>query len=114
MNQTSAINIARNPAQSVASVVKLFGFRVRGNTVYVFFSGLVLGVLSAIVAYSIHILLAATAMIVPPVFSVLFIRKFVAEKPRGFFWFWLDGKLQGRFMRKPKRERKGGIYASAS
>ena len=112
MNQTSAINIARNPAQSVASVVKLFGFRVRGNTVYVFFSGLVLGVLSAIVAYSIHILLAAFAMIVPPILSVLFIRKFVAEKPRGFFWFWLDGKSQGRFMRKPKR--KGGFYVTAS
>ena len=114
MNQTLPINIARNPEQSVASVVKLFGFRVRGNTVYVFFSGLVLGVLSAIVAYSIHILLSFSSMIFPTLFSVLFIRKFVAEKPRGFFWFWLDGKSQGRFMRKPKRERKGGIYASAS
>lgn len=112
MNETSAITITRNPAQSVASVVKLFGFRVRGNTVYVFFSGLVLGVLSAIVMYPIHILLAAPAMIVPPILSVWFIRKFVAEKPRGFFWFWLDGKSQGRFLHKPKRKR--GVYDTAS
>lgn len=112
MNDISAVNITRNPAQSVASVVKLFGFRVRGNTVYVFFAGLVAGVFLAIAAYSIHILLAGAAMIVPPLLSVLFIRRFIAEKPRGFFWFWLDEKSQGRFLRKPKR--RGGTYAATS
>lgn len=112
MSDISAVNITRNPAQTVASVVKLFGFRVRGNTVYVFFSGLVAGVFFAIAAYGIHILLAGVAMIVPPVLSVMFIRRFIAEKPRCFFWFWLDEKCQGRFLRKPKR--KGGIYAAAS
>ena len=112
MNDISAIIITRNPAQAVASVVKLFGFRVRGNTVYVFFSGLVAGVFFAIAAYGIHILLAGAAMIVPPILSVLFIRKFVADKPRGFFWFWLDEKCQGRFLRKPKRN--GGSYVTAS
>ena len=66
MNEISAINITRNPAQSVASVVKLFGFRVRGNTVYVFFSGLVLGVFAAIAVYPVHIALAGVAIIVLP------------------------------------------------
>ncbi len=112
MQQILPIIIARNPGQAVASVVKLFGFRVRGNTVYVFFSGLVLGVFSAIAVYPIHILPAGVAMIVPPVLSVWFIRKFIAEKPRAFFWFWLDEQMQSRFLRKPKRG--GGGYASAS
>ncbi len=112
MNEISALHITRNPAQTVASVVKLFGFRVRGNTVYVFFSGLVLGVLCAVAAYPVHILLAALAMIAPPVLSVVFIRKFVVEKPRGFFWFWLDERLQGRFLAKPGR--KGDFYAPIS
>lgn len=112
MNEISAINITRNPAQSVASVVKLFGFRVRGNTVYVFFSGLVLGVFAAIAVYPVHIALAGVAIIVPPVFSAVFIRRFIADKPRGFFWFYLDEKMQGRFLRKPKRT--GGAYVTAS
>ncbi len=112
MNDTPAVSITRNPAQAVASVVKLFGFRVRGNTVYVFFAGLVAGVFLAIAAYGIHILLAGAAMIVPPILSVLFIRHFIADKPRGFFRFWLDEKCQGRFLRKPKR--KGAIYVTAS
>lgn len=106
MNDITAINIIRNPAQTVASVVKLFGFRVRGNTIYVFFSGLVLGVFAAIATYPVHILLAGVMMLLPPCFSVVFIRKFIAEKPRCFFWFYLDEKQQGRFLRKPKR--KGG------
>jgi len=46
------------------------------------------------------------------VLSTLFIRKFIADKPRCFFWFWYDEKMQGRFLRKPKR--KGGVYAAAS
>ncbi|MFA6715569.1 MAG: hypothetical protein WC082_07030 [Victivallales bacterium] len=112
MNDTSPVIITRNPAQAVASVVKLFGFRVRGNTVYVFFSGLVAGVLSAIAAYPVHILFAGMAMITPPVLSVIFIRRFVAEKPRCFFWFYLDEKFQGIFLRKP--EYQGGNYAAAS
>ena len=73
---------------------------------------LVLGVFCAIAVYPIHILAAGLALAAPPFLSVLFIRKFVAEKPRYFFWFWLDEKLQGRFLRKP--ERKGGGYAAAS
>ena len=90
MNDITAINIIRNPAQTVASVVKLFGFRVRGNTIYVFFSGLVFGVFAAIATYPVHILLAGVMMLLP----------------RCFFWFYLDEKQQGRFLRKPKR--KGG------
>ena len=112
MNDVSPITITRNPAQAVSSVVKLFGFRVRGNTVYVFFGGLVCGVFCAIAAYPVHILLAGIAMITPPVLSTLFIRKFIADKPRCFFWFWYDEKMQGRFLRKPKR--KGGVYVAAS
>ena len=112
MNETSAVTITRNPAQTVSSVVKIFGFRVRGNTVYVFFSGLVAGVFFAIAAYGIHIMLAGAAMILPPILSVLFIRKFIAGKPRCFFWFWLDEMCQGRFLRKPKR--KGGLYDPAA
>ena len=112
MNKTTAIIITRNPPQMVESVVKLFGFRVRGNTVYVFFAGLVLGVFCAIAVYPIHILAAGLALAAPPFLSVLFIRKFVAEKPRYFFWFWLDEKLQGRFLRQPERKRGG--YAAAS
>ena len=62
--------------------------------------------------YILRILLAGIAMITPPVLSTLFIRKFIADKPRCFFWFWYDEKMQGRFLRKPKR--KGGVYAAAS
>ena len=90
MNDISLINVTRNPAQAVESVVKLFGFRVRGNTVYVFFGGLCAGVFFATAAYPIHILLSGIAMIVPPILSVMFIRKFIVDKPRGYFWFWLD------------------------
>ena len=77
-----------------------------------FFSGLVCGVFAAIAAYPVHIALAGVAILVPPVFSVVFIRKFIADKPRGFFWFYLDEKMQGRFLRKPKRN--GGVYVTAS
>lgn len=107
MNDISLINVTRNPAQAVKSVVKLFGFRVRGNTVYVFFGGLCAGVFFATAAYPIHILLSGIAMIVPPILSVMFIRKFIVDKPRGYFWFWLDEQLQGHFMRKPEREGVG-------
>ena len=104
MKDISPITVARNPAQAVASVVKLFGFRVRGNTVYVFFSGLVGGVFCAMAVYPVHIVLAGIAMVVPPILSGVFIRKFISDKPNGFFWFWLDERIQGRFMRKPARK----------
>lgn len=111
MDEDHPINITRNPAQTVSSVVKLFGFRVRGNTVYIFFGGLTCGVLSAIMAYQIHIAIAAVMMPIPPLLSVVFIRKFVAGKPRGFFLFWLEMKLTGDRLSSPKRRTK---YYAAS
>ena len=110
-NDDSPITITRNPGQTVASVVKLFGFRVRGNTVYIFFGGLTCGVLAAVLAFQIHIALAALVMPIPPLLSAVFIRKFVAGKPRGFFLFWLEMKLSGDRLSPPKRRTK---YYAAS
>ncbi len=108
--EETLITIEKNPGQTVMSVVKLFGFRVRGNSVYIFFGGLSVGVLSAMVLYSVHILVAGLAMIVPPVIAAVFIRKFVSNKPRYYFSFYLDMKENGYIVRKPKR-RTGGAYA---
>ncbi len=96
------IIIEKNPGQTVMSVVKLFGFRVRGNSVYIFFGGLSVGVLSAMVLYPVHILIAAVAMIVPPVIAAIFVRKFVSGKPRYYFSFYMDTREYGHIVRKPK------------
>ena len=50
MNEEILIVINRNPGQAVHSVVKLFGIRIRGNSVYIFFGGLLAGVLLAMAA----------------------------------------------------------------
>ncbi len=102
------IVIEKNPGQTVLSVVKLFGFRVRGNSVYIFFGGLTAGVLSAMVLYSVHVLLAMVAMIVPPLLAAVFVRKFVSGKPRYYFSFYLNMREYGYLVRKP---RKRGAYA---
>ncbi len=102
------ITIEKNPGQTVLSVVKLFGFRVRGNSVYIFFGGLTMGVLSAMMLYSIHVLLAMLAMIVPPILAAVFVRKFVSGKPRYYFSFYVDMKEYGYLVRKP---RKRGVHA---
>ena len=109
MEEIKLITIERNPGQTVMSVVKLFGFRVRGNSVYIFFGGLSTGVLAAMMLYPVHILVAGTAMIVPPVLAAMFIRKFVSGKPRYYFSFWLDAREYGCIVRKPK---KSGCAAS--
>ena len=111
MDNDYPVSITRNPGQTVASVVKLFGFRVRGNTVYIFFGGLTCGVLAAVLAFQIHIAVAAVVMPIPPLLSVVFIRKFVAGKSRGFFFFWLEMKLAGDRLFRPKRRFR--YYAAA-
>ena len=111
MNDDTPVIIARNPAQSVSSVVKLFGFRVRGNSVYVFFAGLLCGILAAIAAYRISIVLAGIALLLPPVTSVMFIRFFIVNRPRDYVHFWLEERLHGARLGKPCR--KGKKHASA-
>lgn len=105
MNHTQPIEITRNPGQTVASVVKLFGFRVRGNSVYVFFGGLAGGIFSAVLAYPVHIALAAAVLPVLPIASAIFVRKFIAGKPRDYFFFWLESKLSGDRLKKRKNWR---------
>ena len=107
MNDDTPMVINRNPAQTVSSVVKLFGFRVRGNSVYVFFAGLFGGVLSAIAAYQVSIVLAGVMMILPPVLSVFFIRAFIVKKPRGFIRFWVEEHLRGARLAKPLKSKGG-------
>ena len=89
MNDDTPVIIARNPAQSVSSVVKLFGFRVRGNSVYVFFAGLLCGILAGIV------------LLLPPVASVMFIRSFIVNKPRNYVHFWIEECFRGARLGKP-------------
>ena len=101
MNDDTPVIIARNPAQSVSSVVKLFGFRVRGNSVYVFFAGLLCGILAAIVAYRISIVLAGFVLLLPPVASVMFIRSFIVNKPRNYVHFWIEECFRGARLGKP-------------
>ena len=103
MNEEILIVINRNPGQAVHSVVKLFGIRIRGNSVYIFFGGLLAGVLLAMAAYQVSILLAAAA--------VVFIRMFVANKPRGYFGFWLEERFRGSKLNPP--QKAGGNHASA-
>lgn len=114
MNDDTPVMINRNPAQTVSSVVKLFGFRVRGNSVYVFFAGLLGGVLLAIAAYQVSIVLAGVMILLPPVLSVFFIRVFIVNKPRGFFLFWIEEHLRGARLAKPLKSKEGrNKHASA-
>ena len=108
MNEEILIVINRNPGQAVHSVVKLFGIRIR---VYIFFGGLLAGVLLAMAAYQVSILLAAMLLVAPAAAAVVFIRMFVANKPRGYFGFWLEERFRGSKLNPP--QKAGGNHASA-
>lgn len=111
MNEETLIVINRNPGQTVHSVVKLFGIRIRGNSVYIFFGGLLAGVLLAMAAYQVSILLAAILLVVPAVAAIVFIQMFVVNKPRGYFGFWLEERFRGSKLNPP--QKAGGNHASA-
>ena len=111
MNEEILIVINRNPGQAVHSVVKLFGIRIRGNSVYIFFGGLLAGVLLAMAADQVSILLAAMLLVAPAAAAVVFIRMFVANKPRGYFGFWLEERFRGSKLNPP--QKAGGNHASA-
>lgn len=106
MHDETPIAVDRNPAQTVQSVVRLFGFRIRGNAVYIFFGGLAGGVLLSLIAYQFSIILAAITFIALPTASVLFIKVFIINRLRGYFSFWLDQLLTGPYLRKPVEKRR--------
>ena len=111
MNEETLIVINRNPGQTVHSVVKLFGSRIRGNSVYIFFGGLLAGVLLAMAAYQVSTLLAAMLLVAPAAAAVGFNRKFGVNKPRGYFCFWLEERFRGSKLNPP--QKAGGKHASA-
>ena len=68
-------------------------------------------VLLAMAAYQVSILLAAMLLVAPAAAAVVFIRMFVANKPRGYFGFWLEERFPGSKLNPP--QKAGGNHASA-
>ena len=103
MRDDVPLSIPRNPAQVPASQFRLSrNLKVRGDAIYIIFGGIVGAVFLFFVLMETSALLAVGVAWIPLVFSLWFYFKFVREKPRFYFDYWLNGFF-GKNLRLDKR-----------
>lgn len=88
-NIKESLIIRRNAAQDVESEVSFIGFSARGNTAYILFASLLIGVWLFILAFGKSIILGILIGLICPVLGILFIKKFIYNKPKSYFVFWV-------------------------
>ena len=91
MSEEQPLVVPRNPAQIPASQFRLSrNLKVRGDAIYIIFGGIIGAVFLFFVLMDISAILAVGVCWIPLVFAVWFYFRFVREKPKYYFDYWLN------------------------
>lgn len=104
MTEEAPLAIPRNPAQIPASQFRLSrNLKVRGDAIYIIFGGIIGAVFLFFALMDVSAILAVAVSWIPLAVSVWFYFRFVREKPRYYFDYWLNS-LFGTALRLDPRK----------
>ena len=104
MPEETPLVIPRNPAQIPASQFRLSrNLKVRGDAIYIIFGGIIGAVFLFFALMDASAILAVAVSWIPLATSVWFYFRFVREKPRYYFDYWLNS-LFGTALRLDTRK----------
>ena len=104
MTEEAPLAIPRNPAQIPASQFRLSrNLKVRGDAIYIIFGGIIGAVFLFFALMDVSAILAVAVSWIPLAVSVWFYFRFVLEKPRYYFDYWLN-RLFGTALRLDTRK----------
>ena len=104
MPEETPLVIPRNPAQIPASQFRLSrNLKVRGDAIYIIFGGIIGAVFLFFALMDASAILAVAVSWIPLAVSVWFYFRFVREKPRYYFDYWLNS-LFGTALRLDTRK----------
>ena len=104
MTEETPLAIPRNPAQIPASQFRLSrNLKVRGDAIYIIFGGIIGAVFLFFALMDVSAILAVAVSWIPLAASVWFYFRFVREKPRYYFDYWLNS-LFGTALRLDTRK----------
>ena len=104
MIEETPLAIPRNPAQIPASQFRLSrNLKVRGDAIYIIFGVIIGAVFLFFVLMDASAILAVAVSWIPLAVSVWFYFRFVREKPRYYFDYWLNS-LFGTALRLDTRK----------
>ena len=104
MPEETPLAIPRNPAQIPASQFRLSrNLKVRGDAIYIIFGGIIGAVFLFFALMDASAILAIAVSWIPLAVSVWFYFRFVREKPRYYFDYWLNS-LFGTALRLDTRK----------
>ena len=106
MDEEKAMTVPRNPPKAPEAMFDMFGVKLRGDAVYICFGGLLASVLVFIIALDVSIFLAAGLSWIPFAASAWFYIKFVHNRPKGYFDYWLVSQFNTSLRRKPRKVKK--------
>ncbi len=105
MQDDKPIIIPKNPAQIPPSQFRLSrNLKVRGDAIYIIFAGIVGAVCLFVALMDTSAILALITSPIPLVFSTWFYFKFVREKPRYYFEYYLNGIFGTSLRLHPKKK----------
>lgn len=106
MEDEKLITVIKNPSKPQDFVAKLFFIRLKGNALYVLLFAFLLGMFLAAALFKTGILLSVIGFILPPALSVVFINKFIKDKPSGYLDCYIHEILSsGNRIRKIKKKQ---------
>ena len=104
MPEETPLVIPRNPAQIPASQFRLSrNLKVRGDAIYIIFGGIIGAVFLFFALMDASAILAVAVSWIPLAASFWFYFRFVREKPRYYFDYWLNS-LFGTALRLDTRK----------
>ena len=104
MIEETPLAIPRNPAQIPASQFRLSrNLKVRGDAIYIIFGGIIGAVFLFFALMDVSAILAVAVSWIPLTASVWFYFRFVREKPRYYFDYWINS-LFGTALRLDPRK----------
>ena len=104
MSEETPLVIPRNPAQIPASQFRLSrNLKVRGDAIYIIFGGIIGAVFLFFALMDASAIQALAISWIPLAVSVWFYFRFVREKPRHYFDYWLNS-LFGTALRLDTRK----------
>lgn len=94
------ILIEQNSAQDIESKIKLCGITFMGSTINIIVICFVIGLVFFGLLFDISIIAAIISTFIPIVFGIFFIKKFISNKPKYYFTFWVQQCFFGACIRK--------------
>lgn len=92
MQDDNPLIVPKNPSQVPPSQFRLSrNLKVRGDAIYIIFAGIVGAVFLFFCLMDFSAILAVAVSWIPLVISLWFYFKFVRDKPRYYFDYWLNG-----------------------